>query len=435
MLPYRYRSLDYDDSIRLLVLHASSGDHTEIQCTIQHVRLSDTGLGYEAISYTWGDAHDRYRICLEGGTSELSVGRNCYNALRHLRLKDRDRRVWVDAICIDQENLGERSSQVRIMDRIYNDASSVVVHLGEETPGSRVLFVEFADANVTRLQGRQQPWPSYQIISELEHLIQRAWFKRVWVLQEVRGKRTVTFMCGSSCAPYQIVRDSLFGYDKLGVFVAKGAYPIAVGIIPRGAVVSKQRAEEGLWDQLFRTRNCLATDPRDKVFALKALVGDQSKDVDFLIDYTKSVEEVFTQTALFLLPIVKLDILQATGLPHGRNMASWIPDWSQTPPGRTMPYGSSGQIHRKEGANVLHCPQMGPKCFPQLHAEGIRYAKIIHMSQPFVFNSLEDAAAKGRHLYGQVDHLRAQCDLLHAESPAEHFIELEKDLIRGECKI
>jgi hypothetical protein len=435
MPPYHYRSLEYDDSIRLLVLHASPKAHTEVQCTVQHVRLSDTELAYEALSYTWGNANDTYRIYLEDVSRPLLVGRNCFNALRHLRLEDGDRKVWVDAICIDQENLIERSSQVQMMDRIYDSASGVVVHLGEETPGSRVLFAEFAEANVARLHGRQQPWPNSQIVAELEQLIQRPWFRRVWVLQEVRGKRTVTFMCGSSCAPYQVVRDSLFGYDKLGAFIVKVVFPIALGIIPRGALISKQCAEEGLWDELFRSRNCLATDPRDKVFALRSLVGNRAKDVDFLIDYTKSVEEVFTQTALFLLPVVKLDILQATGLPHVRQMASWIPDWSQIPSGRTMPFNSSGRTHSIETADILQHPQKGSDCFPQLFAEGIRYAAIMHMSPSFVFNDLEDAAAQGKHLYSQIDPLKAQGSVLNAKSVSGHFSDLGEDIVRGKFSI
>jgi hypothetical protein len=87
----------------------------------------------EALSYTWGSPEDP--ISIKVGTSEdnnlLLVTQNLAAALKYFRLKDKARVLWIDAICVNQENLKERSHQVQRMGDIYK-AERVVVWLGPE---------------------------------------------------------------------------------------------------------------------------------------------------------------------------------------------------------------------------------------------------------------------------------------------------------------
>ncbi|KAK2061504.1 HET-domain-containing protein, partial [Colletotrichum caudatum] len=62
----------------------------------------------------------------------MAITINCANALRRLRFPGWARDVWVDAICINQEDSNERSHQVGIMQYIYATAIRVVVYLGED---------------------------------------------------------------------------------------------------------------------------------------------------------------------------------------------------------------------------------------------------------------------------------------------------------------
>lgn len=130
---YRYQPLQHDDSIRILVLHPSLQESDPITCSIRHERLSDASLEYEAVSYTWGDTTQQRAIYFRDRKGELAVGENCHYALQCLRLGHKDRLLWIDAICINQENITERSRQVRIMDSVYNRAFSVVVFLGKKS--------------------------------------------------------------------------------------------------------------------------------------------------------------------------------------------------------------------------------------------------------------------------------------------------------------
>ena len=64
---------------------------------------------------------------------------NLFKALQHLRLDTAPRVLWVDAICIDQDNIPERDAQVQLMGNIYRTAGRVIVWLGPEADNSAML--------------------------------------------------------------------------------------------------------------------------------------------------------------------------------------------------------------------------------------------------------------------------------------------------------
>ncbi|KAF2831842.1 hypothetical protein CC86DRAFT_276641, partial [Ophiobolus disseminans] len=84
---------------------------------------------FEALSYTWGDPHDAVPIKVEG--HQFTVTRNLHCALKYLRLQNRTRVLWVDALCMNQGNQSERQSQVTQMHRIYKSSTTVVAFLGD----------------------------------------------------------------------------------------------------------------------------------------------------------------------------------------------------------------------------------------------------------------------------------------------------------------
>ncbi|KAF2970645.1 hypothetical protein GQX73_g2948 [Xylaria multiplex] len=83
---------------------------------------------YEALSYVWGDPSDPQNIFFDGGVP-FPVTRNLYEALRSLRLPDRGRKLWVDALCIDQSNYEEKNVQLSLMKRVYQQAEKVIAYL------------------------------------------------------------------------------------------------------------------------------------------------------------------------------------------------------------------------------------------------------------------------------------------------------------------
>lgn len=132
-LKYRYKPLEGPDSIRLLVLAPCSEDR-RLHCQLVHTTLSSCPA-YEALSYVWGEPESGYGVFCEVGNFETirKITPNLAGALYKLQCADRPRFLWVDSLCIDQDNVVERSHQVTKMGDIYAQAQRVVIWLGEDT--------------------------------------------------------------------------------------------------------------------------------------------------------------------------------------------------------------------------------------------------------------------------------------------------------------
>lgn len=115
-------------TIRLLVLLRGRGPDP-IQCSLKTIAIEPPPV-YEALSYSWGDP--RITKPIQVGSYCVDVTCNLELALKHLRLDDQDRTLWVDAICINQSDVVERGHQVSIMGQLYSQAKEVVIWLGAE---------------------------------------------------------------------------------------------------------------------------------------------------------------------------------------------------------------------------------------------------------------------------------------------------------------
>jgi len=178
MSEYRYSQLSLPTSIRLLRLLPCGQDAKTLRCELFEypIRDSDTvSHPYETLSYVWGSEDKPRSIIIDN--RNLHVTQNLYTALLRLRNHTCSRIIWVDAICIDQENKKEKGSQIPLMAEIYAKASRVVVWLGEaEGDGDRAL-------EAIRLTGEKSAKsPDAEVFQQaIRKLLQRPWFRRIWV--------------------------------------------------------------------------------------------------------------------------------------------------------------------------------------------------------------------------------------------------------------
>lgn len=117
---------------QIRVLELQQGDwHDAIKCSLVVVNLKSVPKpGFEAISYVWGDkSEDPPQILV--GEDEFNIGVNLHAALRHFRSRTKTRALWVDAICINQNDVKEREQQVQMMRDIYHQCERVLIWLGE----------------------------------------------------------------------------------------------------------------------------------------------------------------------------------------------------------------------------------------------------------------------------------------------------------------
>src|SRR5579871_105924 len=162
-----YRSMHYDPlpknrgAIRLLKLFSSSSDNPHVECEIITLREdleenfedANARIQYEALSYYSGaeDKTSYIRIRKGQRTYAKYVSPNLFSALRALRHHQKNRYLWVDVICIDQDNFIEKNYQVEMMAAIYGNAVRVCIWLGDATSTSQVAL-RFIKNEVLQLQ-------------------------------------------------------------------------------------------------------------------------------------------------------------------------------------------------------------------------------------------------------------------------------------------
>jgi len=162
--------------------------------------------GYEAISYVWGEPVYSKEIELEDH-GVLQITESLHGALHRFRLKNLKRKLWADAVCINQGNMGERSAQVAIMAEIYKQAAGVLIWLG---PAQETDALAFATVRIFLDEQEKNVLDVYENLGKLlgeigycqccserydvtEHiaprgllavgsLIRRSWFSRLWVV-------------------------------------------------------------------------------------------------------------------------------------------------------------------------------------------------------------------------------------------------------------
>lgn len=124
---------------QIRVLQLQSGHYEDVvkgtflvtQLSGRQVRANaGSNVLYEATSYTWSDSNVKVSLLLNGQNFEAPA--SVVHALRALRSPTMRQKFWIDALCINQDDLDERSQQVAIMGDIYRSSSLTRIWLGAE---------------------------------------------------------------------------------------------------------------------------------------------------------------------------------------------------------------------------------------------------------------------------------------------------------------
>ncbi|TVY41023.1 Heterokaryon incompatibility protein 6,OR allele [Lachnellula subtilissima] len=256
---------------------------------------------YEALSYVWGDAaKTKDLIC---NKKLLKITASLATALRAIRQSETSRTLWADGICINQDDEDERASQVLLMSSIYSQATQVICWLGPNDDDGHAAFTfSLADKIATRtkldsistdglasvnlkefnrnqsssqlaqnlsaMQGGSEKLVDLLISNIPVHiapLLQRSWFSRMWIRQEVGYASKALIVCGKSEVDFKALHWLVFWavtFDEvsgrfslptrsLSTFESYGHSPLV-----------------SFLELLVQSRQFESTNPRDKVFAL-----------------------------------------------------------------------------------------------------------------------------------------------------------------------
>ncbi|KAI1346384.1 HET-domain-containing protein [Xylaria sp. FL0043] len=314
---YQYIPLHHG---RIRVLELSPGPFdSPIHCHLKLTSLRISRRKFDAVSYTWAGQTRRNTILCGPSHDQLQVTDNCYNILLHLRDTATPRIVWIDAICLNQNDMSEKSSQVRIMGDIYAAARQTIIFLGEQTDDSQILFQHILARSSQ--QSRQnieysplQPASTIDATKLTELLFRRAWFCRIWVVQELARSSNPIFMCGRHAVPYTALHDFLYS----------GPYNIRlIKDFPPALHIKDDNLQEDL--------TICSTERLDRILALTPLVETQQSGLESLVNYDQTYQELFYHFTIFALDGgCGLAFLTMIRRPHNiYGLPSWVPDWAE----------------------------------------------------------------------------------------------------------
>lgn len=265
------------DGIRLLTLEKAIDLEVSVTCSLQHVTFAQKPK-YEALSYTWGDETAKKRILING--KEFEVGRNLYDALKHIRFANRDRVLWIDAICINQANVPEKNQQIRMMPFTYSRASQVLVWLGLPSGVDRQYsYPVFESTSVTNLSGS---------VAGLINLCRNAYWRRVWIIQEIGLARRIQVYCGNHNIDWESFISRIESSQK-----CHDSIPLKI----QRQLDNKYSSGHKLQTLIETHRASLCKEPRDHIYGFIGLAIDCEDR--FPIDYNKSLFEVWKDAILF----------------------------------------------------------------------------------------------------------------------------------------
>ncbi|KAE8330165.1 heterokaryon incompatibility protein-domain-containing protein [Aspergillus sergii] len=362
--------------IRLLTILPSPQSEAPIECSLQVASL-DAFPRYEAISYVWGDIQKKNDILLDGRT--IQVPTNVRRILHRLRHRKQRRVIWIDYVCINQDNVAEKNTQVPLMGAIYANATSVIAIISLDNlsynPTDAIAWMKVPDierrkwkeecrrikSGVNRVSVEHEKFLVVfvgNIACFYSNFLAAKYWTRMWTFQEYQLSQPKPPIC--------ICGDVEFpAHDESAFESASGMVLQCLGNMPRTAeergpelrdlyewidrysarlfdqvVVSGTTANHkwmsdkqdlSVLDFLRYTRDRKCQNPRDKIYALYGLLPSLREA--YPPDYNKSLSQIIFETAKYILKEKGpdgLEMLDIFCLREDRlenvSIPSWVPD-------------------------------------------------------------------------------------------------------------
>ncbi|KAJ4111379.1 hypothetical protein NW765_016504 [Fusarium oxysporum] len=359
---YKYADLR-DKNIRIIHLQPGDGDST-VFVEISRKEINDPELDFKALSWQWGNeesGNEKSRIRIRNKADdglhqpsptvfrEMDVRPNLLRALKRLRNRDQEARLWVDYICINQDDsnssgaTSEKSKQISMMTEIYTKAKEVMVWLGEPGHGGDTDITEqevikavnyikdlgnlddlnhiaSVDRGILDKAGLHDLEPVFK-------LLRRGWFSRRWIVQEVAVARAATLQCGDKTVSWKLFSHAVALLERVGrdgtinrmlklrpgtlhvsEYVGNVSALPAYRLVQNTSELYRERGPVRTWERTLEQLVCFlaafqASDPRDTIYAILGIASDfkPQTPVDtpdpgresFAVDYNHTPLHVF----------------------------------------------------------------------------------------------------------------------------------------------
>jgi Heterokaryon incompatibility protein (HET) len=376
--------------VRLKPVEYNHRQNIDLSIIVCELELTEHGenIQYSALSYAWNTGGLDRQIFIQNTPHNVSA--NLGDALLQLRDDKDDVVLWIDQLSINQSDDVEKSEQVLKMKDIYERAARVVVWLGAESDDSDVVmamymaFAKYIDVDADNLDkcesilsdivaiissgplARPQyaDWNESRVLDCLKTsfnaFCNRAYWKRLWVIQEYAVAREFDVACGAFSLPNNLFEDGWWFFetlpDRLWTMQFKdmlqprnnltnlmracnsNAITFISGIINRRWIYQSTSSGKKTLQQVmmmnlglqFDYNQPMTSDPRDRIFSLLGLASD-AKDYPQFPDYSKNTKEIYEELARGFLRKKYVDMLAWIQFPRSpslHDLPSWALDWS-----------------------------------------------------------------------------------------------------------
>ncbi|KAM0552659.1 hypothetical protein ACHAPJ_007756 [Fusarium lateritium] len=355
--------------IRVLVIHEGY-NNDPVECSLKIVSLDKVPACFDALSYVWGNSNETKNVIVNH--LSVTVTKSLAKALEKLRdhsvphapISDqRPLTIWVDAVCINQDNLLERSQQVEMMGDIYSSARHVFIWLGdgdEHTDFALDMMssTDFQYGLINLAISRRRPHQEEIMVDVIfkDILCKSEWWQRVWVRQEfILATNEPVFCCGDKMILSNHLFESFLALPRSWNYPEmeniwdecrkKVGSPLGNADANNGIhLLSLRHIRESFWLRgalpvcdVFRylVRSCKATDPRDLVYGVLGLL-EQQDQAQITVNYKLEPMQIYQQVGYLLWkqhPVQTLSELLPTFNFHGNDngFPSWVPDFASQP--------------------------------------------------------------------------------------------------------
>ncbi|KAF2178732.1 hypothetical protein K469DRAFT_642268 [Zopfia rhizophila CBS 207.26] len=371
---YSYKELQ-EGFIRLLHLLPGSNEEA-LQGIIYHVPFEFAGR-YRALSYMWGTVSRSGRLWTSTGI--LRITPNLKAALQHLRHKTKALILWVDAVCINQDDNKEKAYQIRLLPQVFQRATSIFAFLGNDHGSHRaietLMQIRAKEALTdwpkclppvpTSWSTESVPFPEDPVWDDIKAFFQNSWFRRAWVVQEVVLAASVRIACGKWVVDWNdllsatetVDREHRGSVNDMSSNIFSWDYFLELA---RHREWEARQTRWALINLLESFRYLESTLTRDRLFALLGFASDGANP-QFEPDYESTLEDVLKKyAAVFIEQGKVLQLLYRAGLEsQSSRFPSWLPDWTVPKPSSLYESSTRGKIFSASWISepqVNYCP-------------------------------------------------------------------------------
>lgn len=382
---YTRLPLNKSTEIRLLTLLPADNRDDPIKCLISRADL-DAAPEYKAVSYCWGKRDNPVAITV--GDTSLEVTQNLATALGFIRGSWAPATLWVDAVCINQDDDREKETQIPLMGRVYSSAEATICWVATDpTPdkicsvGANLAFLSNPEAiplevrkMMLSVEPRSAPEVGQTDINEVLAQCTEAmvplvllklegsdYWNRTWIVQEILlSKRVILqgILPGPGmrgCLSWDVLESHIhqnrnsdpghLSFDHISMTIMVEDKPFQITSAPprkikrlvemRDAWQSGTPQSRDMMSIMITNVQKASTDPRDKIWGFFGIAEDAQQLTT--VDLTLSTADLYAKWAYASIAVHKsLRVLQHAGvgqsprpahMKRAHNAPSWVPQW------------------------------------------------------------------------------------------------------------